>query len=275
MNFLGGNEQLTTVIDSIHRALDQLVALDLTPDDSAAGTALVVDVEALGTRIDSLQTSLVGVIETSGVHAVDAFTPKSFISHNANTSKTEAAARHRTMRALRDLPAIAAAYEAAEITTDVVRRIARAHANPRVRAALIDAESEILERVVGASYPDVDDMLTDWTRVVDEGNPSGSLEFAPQTSQTAPVIATNETTRTGTSRCCGTSTSHGPFMADSPPCKGPRSTPSSTTSSTPSSRSTGIRPSPNTASWPAGPIWPVLIGNAEPMRSTRCVWQPT
>ena len=168
MEFFGGKQEFKDVVRSLHVALDELAALELTPSDQKAAIALVRDVESLGTRIDSLQTSLVGVIEESGVHQIDAFTPKSFIGHHARTSKTEAGARHRTMRALRDLPSVAAAYEAAEITTEIARRIARVHANPRVRAALIEAEAEILERVRGASYAEADDLLTDWTRLVDE-----------------------------------------------------------------------------------------------------------
>ncbi len=162
------NDQLSSAIHHIHRALDELAALDLRPGDPKTGAALVSDFERLGTRLDAMQTSLVGVVEDSGVHAVDGFTPKSFIGHHARTSRAEAGARFGTMRALRHLPRVAAAYRSAEITTDVARRIARAFANNRVRAALIEAEADILERAIGASYDEFDRMLTDWIRLIDE-----------------------------------------------------------------------------------------------------------
>lgn len=167
MTSIAGKDEIADAIASMHHLLDLLSSADLAPSDTKAGIALVSNVEALGTRIDALQTSVVGIVEESGVHAVDGFTPKSFVGHYACTSRTEAAARHRTMRALRSLPTVAAAYQAAEITTDVARRIAKAYTNVRVRDALIDAEAEIVKRAIGASFDKFDELLTDWVRLVD------------------------------------------------------------------------------------------------------------
>ncbi len=181
MEAVDQQQDLTEAISAVHSALDRIRSVELSPSDAKAGVSLVRQVEALGTRIDALQTTIAGVIEDSGVHAIDGFSPKSFVAHHAHTSRREASARHRTVRALHDLPAVAAAYDAAEISTDVVRRIARAHANVRVRSALIDAEHDILRRAVGATYDDVDRMLADWVRRTDEDGTCDRIQRSHET----------------------------------------------------------------------------------------------
>ncbi len=161
-------QQLETILSSAHNALDKLAAAGLTPSNAEAGVAMVRTVERLGTRIDALQTSLYRTITDSGVHRTDAFTPKTFIRHYANTSDREAATRQRTSRALTDLTGFAAAYEAGELSTDTVRRVAQAYTNRRVRAALIEGEADILQHALDADYRTFDQFLSQWTRLADE-----------------------------------------------------------------------------------------------------------
>jgi hypothetical protein len=62
----------------------------------------------------------------------------------ANTGSVELHRRLQTMRALRDLPDVAAALAGGEVGVDQVREVAKLHANPRTRDLTVAGQSKLL-----------------------------------------------------------------------------------------------------------------------------------
>ncbi len=112
---------------------------------------------------------LVDVIDRKGLHRTDGHhSAKIMVRHVARLSGAEAAARAKTARALRDLPETRAAFRAGQVGTCQVRRLARAHANPRVRDRLPEFEGPLLRIATGESYKTFDEVVGDWVRLADE-----------------------------------------------------------------------------------------------------------
>src|SRR5699024_10186758 len=90
-------------------------------------------VEAISRRLDAGKNHLLDGCDKSGAFAVDGHrSAKPCIKHLGLLSGPEAHGRIQTARQLRQLPAVAAAFEAGLIPTDIVRAICRIAANPRV-----------------------------------------------------------------------------------------------------------------------------------------------
>ncbi len=215
------------------RGLDALRAAGVEPVDAGDARAWVREVEGLGRRIRSMQVELVDVIDRQGLHRVDGHaSAKVMVRHTAGLSAAEAARRARAARALRDLPETKAALAAGEVGVCQVDRIARAHANPRVRAAFCAQDVAVARAAAATSYRAFDAEVTDWVRLIDAD---------------APVTARSAPTRTVTPSWCRTTTDPGRSPPSAGPCRAPRCTRSSVGSSTPSSPPTGPTPATATA----------------------------
>jgi len=129
---------------------------------------LVRELETLGRQVDAARSGLLAEIDRKGLHRDDGHaSAKVMVRHAARLSSPEAARRARAARALRDLPTIKAAWQAGEIGTCQVHRLARAHANVRVRDALIDAEDWFLRKSTNRSYREFDLLITQWVSLAD------------------------------------------------------------------------------------------------------------
>ncbi len=153
----------------ISSELDELLAAGLDAADEAEAVALIKKVESIGRKADALRVEVVDAIDRRGLHRADGhFSAKVMVRHVAKLSPAEAAARARTARALRDLPQLREAYRRGEVGTCQVRRLARAHANVRVRDRLPDSEERFVQKAAKQSYKAFDHTVTDWVRRVDE-----------------------------------------------------------------------------------------------------------
>ena len=118
----------------ISSELDELLEAGLDPADESEALALVNQLETIGRKVAAAQVEALDVIDRRGLHRADGhFSAKVMVRHVAKLSAPEAAARARVAKALRDLPAVRDAYRRGEVGTCQVRRLARAHANTRVR----------------------------------------------------------------------------------------------------------------------------------------------
>jgi hypothetical protein len=154
---------------AIAAGLDEVLAAGLDPVDSTDAIGLIQQLETLGRRLDAARVDLVEVIDRKGLHRADGHhSAKVMVRHAAKLSGAEAAARARTAKALRDLPATREAFGAGEVGACQVRRMALAHANGRVRDRLPEFEAPLLRIARSESYKLFDEVVTDWVRLADE-----------------------------------------------------------------------------------------------------------
>ncbi len=112
---------------------------------------------------------LVDVIDRKGLYRADGHrSAKVMVRHVAKLSGAEAAARARSAKALRDLPETRAGLGAGEVGTCQVRRLARAHADPRVRDRLPEFEGPLLRVATAEPFKVFDEVVGDWVRLADE-----------------------------------------------------------------------------------------------------------
>ena len=154
---------------AVAAGLDEVLAAGLDPADSPEAIDLIDKLETLGRRLDAARVGLVDVIDRKGLYRADGHhSAKIMVRHVAKLSGAEAAARAKTARALRDLPETRAAFRAGEVGSCQVRRMARAHANPRVRDRLPEFEGPLLRIATAESFKVFDEVVGDWVRLADE-----------------------------------------------------------------------------------------------------------
>jgi hypothetical protein len=161
--------EAATALDQLTAGLDALAAAGVDPVDARDAVTWVRELEVLGRRLRSAQLDLMDRVDRRGLHRADGHaSAKVMVRHNARLSPAEAGRRYRAVRARRDLPAVAEAFAAGKIGACHLDRIARAHANARVRDEL-RGQDETLVRLAGRSesYVAFDATITDWVRLTD------------------------------------------------------------------------------------------------------------
>jgi hypothetical protein len=163
------DEATAVALDQLTASLDALSEAGVDPVDARDAVTLVREVEALARRVRSVQLDLVEVIDRRGLHRPDGHaSAKVMVRHNARLSPAEAGRRNRAMKARRDLPAVAEAFAAGKNGACHLDRIARAHANARVRDKLRSQDDALARLAARAgSFVEFDATVTDWVRLTD------------------------------------------------------------------------------------------------------------
>ncbi len=163
------DRELSEALHQVAAGLDGVFDAGLEPVDAKDAIVLVERLEQLARRLGAAQVEVIDSIDRAGLHRADGHhSAKTMVRHVAGISGGEAAGRAKTAKALRDLPETRAAYRSGDVGSCQVRRMARAHANQRVRDRLGDSESRLLERAKTESYKFFDQIMTDWVRLADE-----------------------------------------------------------------------------------------------------------
>ena len=154
--------------EDLNTVLDELFATGLTPTDSSHANALVEQLESVASRVNAAQRDLLGEIHRTGVFGTDGHTSaKAMVRHTAHLSPGEANARTRDQRALAAMPAFATAFRAGEVSTCVVARLARLHANPRIRDQVEALDQQLLHHARTKPFAWFDAHCADLERVLD------------------------------------------------------------------------------------------------------------
>ena len=171
--------EVAAALDRFHAAAADLVAVGLTPVDGDDAAAVIRGLEA-GARIASAaQVDLLDEVDRLGLHHADGHrTAKVMVRHTAHLSDAEALRRAKAARVARDLPEVAAAFRAGRIGRCQVDRIARTHANPRVRHLLVEVDGHVAVLAARLPYREFDRHLTDWERLADEDGAEDAAERA-------------------------------------------------------------------------------------------------
>lgn len=153
----------------IQAGIAKLLHADLDVHESQRALDLTSEVELMGRQIDAVRSRLFDSIDRTGVYANDGHRgAKPMIAHNAKLSGPEALARQKTMKALRGLPLVAAAFYSGDISTCMANRLGRTYANPRVRHLMVDADDWFLSHALNDTYEFFDTVVTEWERLADE-----------------------------------------------------------------------------------------------------------
>jgi hypothetical protein len=169
--------EVAAAIDAARAGLASLRSVGVRPADACDAAALARAVEGCAREIRALQLQVLDHIDRAGLHHADGQRNATvFIRHKANLSKPEAKRRAKALRMLRAMPLVAAGFASGRIGACQIDRIARTHANPRVRDALTAADEDIAVLAARLPYPTFDTKLTDWERLTDEDGAADRAE---------------------------------------------------------------------------------------------------
>ena len=173
------DHQVADVLDALAGVLGELGTVGLDPVHIDDAYTLVAELEACGRRLRAAQIALLGRVQQRGLHRADGHaSAKVLVRHSANLSDAEATRRAKSAAALRDLPAVAAGLASGEVGACQVDRIARTHANPRVRAELVGIDADLAVIAAQLPYREFDRILTDWERLTDTDGAAQKSERA-------------------------------------------------------------------------------------------------
>lgn len=156
-------------IEQIDASLSLIQGAAWVPADVDEAKVRVREVEALGRRLHAVQVGLIDAIARSGVHRTDGHaSAKVLVRHAANLSNVEALRRDQVASMQRDLPAVATAHAEGRLGTAQAERIARVHANRRVREQLAAEDLAVARAAVALPFKEFDEAMADWERLADE-----------------------------------------------------------------------------------------------------------
>ena len=167
------DRELGEALETARAALAAARECGVEPVDGRDAIALARAVEELRRDVDALGIEVMDAVDRRGLHKADGHSSaKAFVRHHLRLSNAEASARDKTMRVMRDLPQVAAAYRSGELGTDQVRLLGRLHANRRVRDAMVERQGWFLAKAAGErSYRDFELVVRRWERLNDEDGP--------------------------------------------------------------------------------------------------------
>jgi hypothetical protein len=167
----------TTLVD---RAADLLAVADAALAELAALPAAmpshpqqaldrVREVEQLSRRVRSVELAVADAVDRSEVWRAEGHRKAhQLVGYACRLSYAEELRRDQSMRALRDLPSVAAALRDGHLGRCQVERIARTWANERVRPALIELDATLAQQAASWSLSELHAHLRDWEAAVDE-----------------------------------------------------------------------------------------------------------
>ncbi|CAN5849327.1 hypothetical protein BH23ACT2_BH23ACT2_08430 [soil metagenome] len=166
---MASNTATAVALRQIGAGLDALRVAGVDPVDAADARDLIGEVEHVGRRVRAVQVELVDQIDRQGLHRGDGHaSAKVLVRHVAGLSDAEAARRASAARALRSLPAVREAFAVGDVGVCHIDRIARAHANVRVRERLCGHDQALATQAAAVGYRHFDGLVTDWVRRADE-----------------------------------------------------------------------------------------------------------
>ena len=157
---------LTGQLDGL---LSRLHELDFSGATGPELAGAMPELVRAGRRLGAVEAKVLDAVDRQRVYAPDGhLSAKAMVRHVGQLPGFEAHRRWQTVRMLRDLPLVAAAYEAGEIGTGQVEELARTHANPRVRHLMADAEELLLEDAQSSTFRDFQILVRAWRDYADQ-----------------------------------------------------------------------------------------------------------
>ena len=169
--------ELERLVLEAEQAVGKLHAHGASPADGADAVRVVRRLEGLVRTLSATRYALLDEVQRRGVFTEDGHrSAHALMGHAANLSSNEARRRGRVARMLQDLPHVAAGLADGSIGTCQVDRIARTHANDRVRDALIGIDEDLSMAAALLPYDELDQHLSEWERLTDEDGATQKAE---------------------------------------------------------------------------------------------------
>ncbi len=170
---------LDAVVGGLEATITSLQSMSFDDLDPEAQLALMRRLEVARRRLDHGTDRVVAQVERSSAFQVDGHrSARDAAKHLGRLPGSEALARQQTVRALRVMPVVLAAYRRGQLPTAHVRAIARVAANPRVAEFLSAADPIFADRAAVDPYDDFVVWLRQWEAAAD---PDGAAHDAEQT----------------------------------------------------------------------------------------------
>ena len=150
-----------------------VVELPNSADDWAAMTPAEVDatvraLDVVGRRVEASVVRGVEHVDRTGHHELDGHrSASSWLMATTNCSRSEATARARSAKLVRDLATVASEFAAGRIGVAQVRELARLAANPRAGDQLADSEDVLLEAAQALEFADFKVVTKRWEQLAD------------------------------------------------------------------------------------------------------------
>ena len=161
--------KIASALDAIGAGIDALNGAGYEPLGARDAIAFVAELEVLGRRLSSCQLELLDRIDRADLYRPDGHaTAKTMIAHVGKLSGAEALARMKTLRMMRALPHIRAAFNAGTIGQAQVDLLGRIYANKRVADLMADRQAWFLENADRFSYRDFAAIVLQWQRLMDQ-----------------------------------------------------------------------------------------------------------
>ncbi|MEZ5408328.1 MAG: DUF222 domain-containing protein [Acidimicrobiales bacterium] len=145
------------------------VAAQLTEPQQATDVLLAEhQLELVHRIVSATQVDNGARIDSERLYRIDGHrSVKAHIRHVLKVSLEEASRRAKAVRALRDLPEVAAAARSGRIGPDHVQVLARVQANPRIKGQVPARQDKFLRWADEESFDDFRTKVLDWERATD------------------------------------------------------------------------------------------------------------
>ena len=169
------------VLVGLSDAVDAVVGSGLCPASGKDAAGVLRALERESRRLQAAAVEVMNQIDQAAMFRVDGHANvKVQARHVARLSNGEANARAKTMRMLRSLPAIKAAFTAGQIGVDQVQLLARVYGNGRVRGAMELRQGRFIEQAVVLGFSSFETRVREWERLIDEDGPEPEGERTHQ-----------------------------------------------------------------------------------------------
>ncbi len=166
-------------VEAMRAAARDLVSARIEPTDADSVIDSIRQLAEVERLVEAAQVALLSTIDRNGLHQLDGHvSAKKMMRHVAKLLPGAAAGREKSMKAMRDLLEVAERFRSGQLGVDQMRRIGRAHANPRVRDAMPDFQDLFLKHARRLSYADFDRAMQRFEQSADEDGPQPSNEAA-------------------------------------------------------------------------------------------------
>ena len=176
-----GGATVDAALDALEAAVGMIQAAGLDDMSPEAELLATRRLEVLRRRLDHGTDRAAGHLDASCAFSLDGHrNARCALKHLGRLSGSEAHGRTQTARALRELPAVEAAYARGDVPTQHVRAIARVVSNPRVSEFVSIADPVFAEQASTQTYDDFCAWLRQWESLADA---DGAAQDAERTHE--------------------------------------------------------------------------------------------
>jgi len=166
-SYVGG--EAVAAVETLEAAIGAVLDVGLLPDTADEANGLLEALEQVSRRVEAGHVQLMDCVDVKNLWAVDGMlSAKTMVRHRTGVSSAEAGLRLKVVKCCRSMPVVEAAYQAGQISTCNMRRLAHVFSNKRVRTQLVEADSVMTAKAASLSALEFKLWVGDWESLTDE-----------------------------------------------------------------------------------------------------------